>query len=351
VVGSVSDLQMRYFATAIQGIGPILRDELTGADGVTLTYETEFDGRNDLVPFEARSFDPNQIRTCEDVYASVNEVASKHDARKLSSELCTSNLLERSLSVYAAQARPLKTRMTFRVVARVLSEEQFMRTELRDAMVATISQARPRWTHADPAELEFWVLETKPGFFRLGLRLTGAEMRHRGGRAVERQGATKPTLAAAMVLVAGKPATLPLLDATCGTGTILREGLVAGWDVVGSDIDAAAVDAATTNAQGAHLLSADARRLPFGPSSFGAITCNLPFGKQYRVPGAFGEWVHEVLEELLRVSVAGAPIVLLIPSTESFMKALARVPALQLIRNYNLRLLGEPTALWVLRHV
>lgn len=340
---------MKYFATAIQGLGSVLREELAGADGVGAIFETEFDGRNDIVAFEARSFDPQQLRTCEDVYVQVSEASSSLDAPLLARELCAHNLLERSLSVYATHAKALKTRMTFRVIARVLSEAKFMRTELRAATDAAIFEVRPRWIHADPAELEFWVLETMPDLYRLGLRLTGAEMRHRAGRKVERQGATKPTLAAAMVFLAGQPASFPLLDATCGTGTVVREALVAGWDAVGSDIDASAVDAAASNAQGARLLVADARNLPFGQKSFGAITCNLPFGKQYRVPGPLEVWLRDVLKEFVRVSRVGASIVLLIPSTESFTDALANQARLQLVRKNNLRLLGEHTSLWVVR--
>ncbi len=341
---------MKYFATAIQGLGSVLREELAGADGVGGIFETEFDGRNDIVAFDARSFNSQQLRTCEDVYVQVSEASSKDSAVFLARELCAHNLLERSLSVYATHAKALKTRMTFRVIARVLSEAKFMRTELRDAMDAAISSTRPRWIHADPAELEFWVLETKPGLHRLGLRLTGAEMRHRAGRIVERQGATKPTLAAAMVFLAGRPSGLPLLDATCGTGTILREALASDWSAVGSDIDQLAVDAAASNLQDVRLIVADALQLPFAPHSFGAIACNLPFGKQYRVQGTLEEWLHNIFKEFVRVSRVGASIVLLIPSTESFTDALAKQAELRLIRQNNLRLLGETTALWELRH-
>jgi 23S rRNA G2445 N2-methylase RlmL len=66
-----------------------------------------------------------------------------------------------------------------------------------------------------------WVVEYQPGKIVAGLRVSDLRMRQHEGRDIERSGALRPTVAAAMVHLAGKPDGI-LLD-PCGSGTILAE--------------------------------------------------------------------------------------------------------------------------------
>jgi 23S rRNA G2445 N2-methylase RlmL len=336
---------MKYFATAVQGLGKILGEEiLERIDGDAEVHATEFDGRNDIVSFTSHPADPRGLWISEDVYVEVSE-ATGESLDDIVESLFQTTALERALSVYASQVKPLRSRMSYRVVARLLSERSFMRSELRDCAIGRLRDLRSKWEVGDPGDLEFWVLETRPKFFRAGLRLTGPEMRHRSGRAVERPGSLKPTVAAAMVFVAGKAGGLPLIDPACGSGTILAEALSTGWSAVGSDIDPAAVEASRSNVPGAPTLVADARRLPFADGSFDAVLCNLPFGRQYRVPGSVVEWLMSALQEYGRVSREDSPIVLLVPGSKPFSQALKRL-GFGVIDRYNLRVRGQTTALW-----
>jgi 23S rRNA G2445 N2-methylase RlmL len=343
--------RMRYFATAIPGLRPVLAREIGELRGVRADPVQEFDGRNDVVPFTARGHDGLlSLRTGEDVFA---EIASVHRRERLGSvvrDLWDQRGLEQALSAYGAGVRPLRARMTFRVVARVLSEREFLRTELRDELVRRVLRSRPRWRLADPAELELWVLETSPGRFRLGVRLSSGAMRHRDGRAVERPGALRPTVAAAMVLLAGERATgQVLLDPGCGSGTVLAEAAALGWEPVGSDLDPAAVAVAHQNlGETARLLRADVRRLPLAEASIAAVASNLPFGKQYELQGRPEPWFAATLDELARVTRPGGNVVLLVPRSPAFERALSRQSMIKLVERLDLRLLGMNTALWSL---
>jgi 23S rRNA G2445 N2-methylase RlmL len=376
---------MRYFATAIPGLHPVLAREIEALRGARAAPLREFDGRNDVVSFTARgSGGLIGLRTAEDAFA---EVSSVHGQERLGAVVGglwnQQGGLERALSVYTG-VHPLRARMTFRVVARVRSEQRFLRTELRDELVRRVLQTRSRWRLADPADLELWVLETSPSRFRLGIRLSSASMRHRTGRPTERPGALRPTVAAAMAYLAhasspdqppatsnpapgpsdpapgpenpapgsGKVAGEVLLDPCCGTGTVLAEAAAQGWDPVGGDLDPAAIEATRQNlGRTARHFRADVRRLPLAGASVAAVASNLPFGRRYELQGDPERWFAATLGELARVTRPDGSIVLLVPRSPAFERALARQPAMRSADRLDLRLLGMKTALWTFRRL
>jgi 23S rRNA G2445 N2-methylase RlmL len=363
---------MRYFATAIPGLHPVLAREIGELPGARAGPHREFDGRNDVVPFTARgSGGLIGLRTAEDVFAEISSVHGQERLRAVVGGLWDQQGLERALSAYAG-VHPLRARMPFRVVARVRSEQRFLRTELRDELVRRVLQTRSRWHLADPAGLELWVLETSPGRFRLGIRLSSASMRHRTGRPTERPGALRPTVAAAMAYLAhasspgqpqgtsdpapgpgpgpGKVTGEVLLDPCCGSGTVLAEAAAQGWDPVGGDLDPAAIEATRQNlGRAARHVRADVRRLPLAGASVAAVASNLPFGRRYELQGDPERWFAATLGELARVTRPDGSIVLLVPRSPAFERALARQPALRSTDRLDLRLLGMTTALWTFR--
>jgi len=231
--------------------------------------------------------------------------------------------------------------MTFRVIARLLSEKAFLRTQLRDQLTETIRKSRPKWTVADPAQLEIWISEYRTGAFVCGLRLSDARMRQHDGRNIERPGALRPSLAAAMVHLAGAPSGT-LLDPCCGSGTILAEAVAAGWTAAGSDIDPAAVSVACRNVPQASVRVGDAREIAIPDESVRAWVSNLPFGRQFHVPGNVTKWLTAVLAEAARVTGNAGQVVLLAPRIPR-----CAVPAtLTLADKLPIRLLGVQTTAW-----
>ncbi|MGH7685365.1 MAG: TRM11 family SAM-dependent methyltransferase [Candidatus Dormibacteria bacterium] len=342
---------MRYFALAVPGVGTLVAEEISRHPAFAPSFDGSFDGRNDVVPFVSvkSTLEPFDFRSCEDVYVEVALTTRATDLPQLVRDLSDDKALARGLSIYAHYVRRLHPRMRYRVVTRVRSERRYRRTQLRDALVGELSRQRPKWLPADPAELEIWVLETKPGLFRSGIRLTDASMRHRAPREIERIAALRPSVAGAMVTSANLPPGATLLDPFCGSGTILREALSLGLRAVGSDNDPVAVEAARVNAPAATVDEADARQLPFADGVVDAVVTNLPFGGTYRISAPLPSWFREVLGELRRVTRAGGTITLLVPVSDALTGAIATNDCLQIVRRMPVRLLGFPTCIWQLR--
>ncbi|HVL80065.1 MAG TPA: methyltransferase domain-containing protein [Actinomycetota bacterium] len=338
---------MRFFATALPGLGPVLRDELRALPDASSVGRPAGDGRADVVVFDHPAAPGSlDVRTAEDVFVEVSAAPRTGDPHTQAAALLDGPRLERALSAFATLARPLLPRMSYRVAVRVSDEGDFRRTDLRKAVHRAVAEMRPRWRQGDPAHIELWVLQLDAEVFRLGLRLTGAERSRRTTRTKERPGALRPSVAAAMVRLAGPPPQDPtLLDPCCGSGTILIEAEAAGWEPAGSDIEGDAVDMARANAPDVPVSRADATRLPHPDGSLAAIVSNLPFGTRFEVPRG---WTAAFAAEAARTVRTGGPVVLLAPASSGLRAALGHVP-IALERSFDITLLGARTTLWVLR--
>lgn len=343
---------IRLLLLTVPGLARPARREAAELPGVHVDDDGH-DGRADVILCTAdRASLPaiRELRTVEDVFIEVGRTRRAEGDRAgwISGRLWRRGRAERALGTWFAQAPKSRRqgergRLTYRVIVRVLQERSFPRTQLRDQLTRTIAREHPTWRVADPARLEVWALEYAPGRFVAGLRLSDASMRQRRGRTVERAGALRPAVAAAMVREVGTGPGV-LLDPCCGSGTILAEAKDRGWDVVGRDIDSEAIDAARRNVRGADLAIGDARRLDRPDASVDACVSNLPFGKQYDVDGDRGAWLGTMLTELVRVTRPDGRVVLLVPKLPR-----PAVPnELRLRQRFPLRLLGTTTTLWVL---
>lgn len=334
------------FAMAVPGLAPLVGEELATLPGITVT-DSGFDGRSDVILFEVargRRDAAVSLKTAEDVFVEVGRTlrADGDNPRWIASRLWRPQRVQQALSIWAEHVRPLSAAMTFRVIARILHERSFLRTELRREFTKSVSNDRPKWKPTDPAAVEIWVSEYKQGRIVAGLRLTTSRMRQHGGREAERRAALRPTVAAAMVKLAGEPAGV-LLDPCCGSGTIVAEALAAGWTAEGIDIDPAAVEIARRNVPSATIYVGDARRLDLPDNSADACVSNLPFGQQYGVEEDMKHWLHVVLHEMARITRPDGRLVLLAPKIPRDV-----VPdSLHLRNRFPIRLLGTTTAIWV----
>ncbi|HEY4028115.1 MAG TPA: methyltransferase domain-containing protein [Candidatus Dormibacteraeota bacterium] len=340
---------MRFFALTLPGLGGLLRDELAEQVGAGAVGDVEHDGRSDVVPFTTRATEPVETRLSEDLFVELGTGDPALPLPRLAGQLWSARRYDEALPASGPRLGRLGPRPGFRVVARMRSEQGFLRTDLRDELTRAVLRERPRWRPADPAPVELWALQTRPRRLRLGLRLSDRRMRQRAGREVERPGALRPVVAAAMLRLAGS-ARGPLLDPCCGSGTILREALDAGHTVIGMDVAAEALAAARANLpRGALLLRADAAALPLRAGAAGAVVSNPPFGRQHALAPDATRWLRSMFAELERVVAGGGPIVLLHPRSRAFEAAILRPRAALVHSRHPIRLLGLPTTIWVFR--
>lgn len=373
------------FVLATTGLAPLVRRELAALPGVSVT-DVGNDGRADVVLCEVEAGRERgllSLRTVEDVFVEVGRTLRSEGDRPpwIARRLVRPARLAGGVRVWQSQSRDGQSRdgqsrdgrqgggrsrdgrsregrpgtgrtrrsarsgpMTYRVVARVLQERTWQRTQLRRALSESVSAAEPGWQTADPARLELWAIEYTKGCFVAGVRLTTVRMRQHGGRTSERPGALRPTVAAAMVALAGESQSGGLLlDPCCGSGTILAEAMAGGWRAVGRDIDQAAVSASRRNVSRADVEIGDVRDLDLADASVAACVSNLPFGRQYDVQGEPRAWLAGVLTELARVTKPGGRIVLLVPDV-----AKSAIPArLRLHDRHSVRLLGTTSTIWM----
>ena len=191
-----------------------------------------------------------------------------------------------------------------------------------------------------------------------GLRLSDRTMRHRTYKLEHRPASLRPTLAAAMVRLAGIQPGQVVLDPMCGAGTLLAEHLAVAGTIraahqpaLGGDLDSGAVRAAATNLRrlGPSQVSRwDARRLPLADQSVDRILSNPPFGKQLETPAAIGPLYRAMIPEYDRVLRPGGRAVLLTSEARTLNDA-ARAVGWKSLRQVKLRVLGQLAVLSVWR--
>jgi hypothetical protein len=349
--------QTRLFATCVPGLGRMLRRQLGLIDGVVVTG-TGSDGRVDMVFFEADRAGRAmalESRLTQSVVVETGRASrvAGASAMAVASMAWQADAVQRALSVWAEEVRPLAGSMTFRVVARVRGDSRFLRTDLKQAMTAAISRDKPRWKAADPAQVEILITEFHDGQYTAGLRLRMAEDDHDGDDQLPgigmlpRRGTLPAPVAAAMVDLAGRPGAAgparTLLDPCCGAGTILAEAVVAGWTAEGTDIAESAVAAAARHVPAASVELGDARELLVSEADVGACVSRLPSGGRLRAPGEWQDFAGTVLTELSRVTRSGGAVVLLAPELPRPL-----IPStLRLRREVPIRLRGARQAIWV----
>jgi SAM-dependent methyltransferase len=342
--------RIRLFATCVPGLGRMLRRQLDAIDGIDVTG-TGFDGLSDIVFFEADRdgrADALASRLGEEFFAEIGKAsrAAGSGAAAVASMAWQPDAVQRALSVWADEVRPLAASMTFRVVVRVLSEARFRRADLRRALADLIARDKPRWRFADPGQLQISITEFHDGQYVTGLRLSDSGTRQHHVSEAERQSGLPPTLAAAMVELAGSPGRVgrTLLDPCCGAGTVLSAALAADWTAEGTDIDAAAVEAAARNAPGASVQLGDARELLLPDDYVAACVSSLP-SAQFGLPGGWQDWAEAALAEMSRVTRTGGSVVLLAPE----LPRPAIPGTLRLRRQVPVRLAGSRSTIWVFR--
>jgi 23S rRNA G2445 N2-methylase RlmL len=344
----------------LPGLEPIAEEEITH----DLGGEVKRTGSG-LVVFRVSEIDCTllDLRTVEDVFLfawGTDKLSYRaEDLERIRRWTAREVEWGRLLQIHHRVRPKPKGKPTYRLVTQMTGVHGYRRVDARKALAEGLAGKLPAsWRHAEEnAAVEVW-LTIHGATAVCGLRLSDRTMRHRTYKMEHQPASLRPTLAAAMVRLAGAGPGQVVLDAMCGAGTILGEQLEvnrrrrgAPVQVWGGDVDASALRAAASNLRrlGRALLCRwDVGRLPLAGGVVDQVVSNPPFGKQLGRPQDIGPLYRRMLAEYDRVLHPGRRAVLLVSDLAALQEA-ARAVGWQLVRKYRVRVLGQPAAITVWR--
>ena len=250
-----------------------------------------------------------------------------------------------------------KGKPTYRLVTQMIGTHGYRRIDAGKSMAQGLAGVFPAsWNPAEEnASVEVW-LTIRGSTATCGVRLSDKTMRHRAYKVEHQPASLRPTIAAAMVRLAGAAPGEVLLDPMCGAGTILAEQIelsklrkAGRVEVRGGDQDMSMVRAAASNLYKvgpAMLAHWDATRLPLATESVDRVVMNPPFGKQLASPEEIGPLYRAAAKEFNRVLRSGGKAVLLVADADALRTAL-QPHRWQAIRQLKVEVLGQGATIGV----
>lgn len=252
-----------------------------------------------------------------------------------------------------------KGKPTYRLITQMEGTHGYRRMDAGRALAEGLAGVFPAsWKQAqENAAVEVWL--TIHGCTAVcGLRLSDRSMRHRPYKLEHRPASLRPSVAAAMVRLAGAAPGDLVVDPMCGAGTLLAEQAELARQrgagrvrIMGGDVETSAVRAAAANLRGFRpelLARWDARRLPLAKASVDRVVTNPPFGHKLGTPAELGQLYQRVVADCDRTLKAGGRAVLLVGDAAPLLEAVRRVNwAAQ--KQFRIEILGQPAFLSVWR--
>ncbi|MCP4540060.1 MAG: methyltransferase domain-containing protein [Chloroflexi bacterium] len=306
---------MKVFALTTRGLESVSADEIATLPGVTVNKVAY----RRIAATCAASLSPLlELRTVDDVFvdtATWQGIGRPRSALTALGELI-SQLDLREAVLTCSQVRPIKIPLTFSVTVNFVGKRNYSTEEIKQVCAEGIT-AGHSWSYTpDDASAGLNVrvfIEHDTAF--VGVRLGERPLHRRAYKQAHLPGSLKPSVAAALLVLAEVGWESCVLDLCCGVGTIPIEAALSGAEVFGGDNDPEAVAAARVNAQAADVAAQiffwDAQTLPMADVSVDRIVSNLPWGRAVKVDAALESFYRCVCIEMRRVIAPGGRIVLL----------------------------------------
>lgn len=296
-----------------------------------------------------------ELRTTEDIFflvAHITKLGRGQDALRVLHSATQNADIASALSVWR-RTHKMAQATTWRVVSQKSGTHEFRRMDAGRAVTDALKRVLPRrMQHVeDNADVEFW-LWLSGGEALIGLRLSDASMRHRDYKREHLPASLRPTIAAAMAMLARPTPDDIVLDPLCGVGTILIErGLLGPFDrLIGGDIRDEAVAMARRNARAAEVPATikvwDTRDLPLDDQSVNRIITNLPFGKQIGTPEENNALYAALIQQFGRVLTPDG-IMVTLTSQDRLWDTFLRGNGWKIVKKVVLVVLGQPASIFV----
>jgi 23S rRNA G2445 N2-methylase RlmL len=346
------------YAHVHSGLEPIAADEITRDLGGEVKK-----AEKGVVVFRVSEITPDllRLRTIEDVFllawgtdSLTYRAEDLKSIRHWTSKQVDWNHL---LSLHHAVHPKPKGKPSYRLVTQMSGTHGYRRVDAGDALAKGLAGVFPAsWKPAgENASVEVW-LTIRGATAVCGLRLSDKSMRHRPYKVEHLPASLRPTIAAAMVRLAGAGPGEVVLDPMCGAGTILAEQIelskmrkAGRIEVWGGDRDMNMIRAAASNLHRvgpAMLVHWDAGRLPLAPSQVDRIVSNPPFGKQMSSPEEIVPLYRHAMRECNRVLKPGGRAVFLVMENDALRNAIKPFDW-QAIRQLRVEVLGQPATISV----
>jgi 23S rRNA G2445 N2-methylase RlmL len=333
------------FAVTNRGIEAISAEEMAQIRGIQIT---QVGYRRVHANFSGQVAQLLGLRTVDDLFIQLAEwqgIGPHRSTLARLEQLALDLDLWQAVNV-RAEVQLLSDTPTFSVSANFVGRRNYTASEIKLAIAKSV-ETISGWRYAEDdrhsdINLRLFIEHERAW---VGMRLASTPLYKRAYKQENLPGSLKPSVAAALNLLAQSSPQQHLLDPCCGAGTILIEAAALGYHAIGGDLDAAAIAAAHDNALAAgvsiDVQTWDARALPLNNAAVDRIVTNLPWGRQVEVDATLEHFYQEACAEMERVLSGGGRIVLLtnLPNLIDF-------PTLTVEKQIEISLFGQqPTIL------
>jgi tRNA (guanine6-N2)-methyltransferase len=306
---------IELFAITNRGIESISAEEMARLRGMQIT---QIAYRRVHAHFAGQLSDLLTLRTVDDLFIQLTEwqgIGSHRSTLALLEELALDLDLWQAVKL-RAEIRPLSDPPTFSVSANFVGKRNYTTDEIKLAIAKSVETISGwRYAEDDRASDINLRLFIEHDTALVGMRLATTPLHRRTYKQEHLPGSLKPSVAAALLFVAGVAPPHTVLDPCCGAGTILIEAALLGATAKGGDNDAAAIATAQSNAKAAGIQIDvrpwDARALPLADGSVARIVSNLPWGRQIEVESDLAQFYQDACAEMERILTEDGRIVLL----------------------------------------
>jgi 23S rRNA G2445 N2-methylase RlmL len=289
------------------------------------------------------------LRTVDDLFI---RLAEWHGISHQRAALATLHQLSLDLDLWQAagirgHVSRLSASPSFSVSANFVGRRNYTVDEIKQA-AATAIEAVAGWVYQtgdQESEVNIRLFMEHEQVY-VGMRLGERPLHRRIYKQAHVLGSLKPSVAAALLRLAGLRPGETVLDPCCGAGTILIEAALMGAQARGGDVDPAALEAVQVNAHAAAVTLDvqlwDARRLPLDDGAVDHVVTNLPWGRQIEIEVEPAQFYQEVCQEMERVLGSRGSIVLL-----TTLPQFVDLPALRLVSERTISLFGQQATVLV----